>query len=808
MSEETIPSNYPKKLGKWTIKDRLASRKDKIVLLGEFEQDKAAIKILKNADLLDDRERKPFDQEVTSLLELNHPSIPKIVDLDLSNAIEPWIAIEYISGKTLQEHVEEKGKLKLEDWFKSISDISDALNYIHSRGIIHRDISPSNIILGTDNSKLVDFGLSYVTKSENYSEAAMDAVGTPISASPESLTFIKDTKMDMFSLGSTYVYAGCGASPFDVEDKVVGKWVEKVLRAKPNLTGLSESQVSLLTPLLYKNLQDRVSSAEFLEVLQETKLIKGKIRTNSKKLDSLLEQSEKKLVLGEIEFDLNDKPKKRIFKRIMVLLSLLMAPLITYSYLETEFDYLFPVLMIIFGLAPFIGAYIGFRAYSKGLGISLWGRKKKFKSLLVALGIALSPYLGTFVFLASAMQQISVQNLISDFSSPSALQASIKNESSNNVIQSNNETSTENVQQDLAGNSKSTSASCEESYLNDYRDIEEQCIDPANAGDVRSIYYMGMYEKSRNNLQAAENWLLKSAKKDDVISMEALVQIYIDTNQSQKYAIWVKRCADFPMKIRQVARCKLLYGFDQQKNGKLENTGILYLKDAYEYGNAKAATTLGIHYNNQQDYDNAIFWYERAAQLDEKNAANYLISLGKKLGKFDLVTKWLKIYADKGDPAFASMYAAELALQENYSTAKKYALIGANSGEELGMGLLGVILWKVDNDLVKAKFWLNKAAKANDVNAINTLGDIARLEDKDLSTALEWYMKSEKLGDLKGSYYAGIIHAYEFDDAQSSCESLRNLLKKADSLRLRKEYETSMDEWVSKANESLPLVCT
>ena len=109
-------SNFPRKLGKWEIKKRLASRVDKIVLLGEHNEKFVAIKILKNADFLEEHERRRFDQEVMNLKQLNHPNIPRLIDLDLVDAIQPWIATEFVSGLTIQEQVTKNSLLKLDEW--------------------------------------------------------------------------------------------------------------------------------------------------------------------------------------------------------------------------------------------------------------------------------------------------------------------------------------------------------------------------------------------------------------------------------------------------------------------------------------------------------------------------------------------------------------------------------------------------------------------------------------------------------------------------------------------------------------------
>jgi len=131
---DDVSLNFPSKLGKWEIKKRLASREDKIVLLGEHNGEFAAIKILKNADLLEDHERRRFDQEIINLRKFDHPSIPKIVDLDIVDAMRPWIATEFISGPTIQERVSKKGPLKLDEWLKALKEITSALAYVHAMG--------------------------------------------------------------------------------------------------------------------------------------------------------------------------------------------------------------------------------------------------------------------------------------------------------------------------------------------------------------------------------------------------------------------------------------------------------------------------------------------------------------------------------------------------------------------------------------------------------------------------------------------------------------------------------------------------
>jgi serine/threonine protein kinase len=403
-------SKLPGKLGKWSIKKRLASRLDTIVLLGESEGELAAIKILKNADLLDDRDRMRFDQEVLNLKKLNHPSIPKIIDLDLVDAMQPWIATEYVSGSTIQERVSSGRYLKIEEWTRALKEITDALAYIHSLGIYHRDISPSNIILNDKGAKLIDFGLSYLEDSPTLTRTGLNVQGTPGTVSPESLTFKKNPKMDMFSLGSTFVFAGTGQFPFESDDDSVGNWMQSILYGPPNFHDLGKKQVQLLLPLLYKNSEERISSQAYREVLSEVSVQGSEISVSSSLFDSFLDKWERKSV-GD-GYQTSGRKFKRFSIRLLLfgttgILFLLML-LSRYTRLSA-IDY---VLLFFLGVFPLFGIAMGFWTFFKGLGEKKWGRRKIWRSLSLSTAVFAAPYLATIVFFLGSMTPSSLENVL------------------------------------------------------------------------------------------------------------------------------------------------------------------------------------------------------------------------------------------------------------------------------------------------------------------------------------------------------------------------------------------------------------
>jgi len=322
---DDVSLNFPSKLGKWEIKKRLASREDKIVLLGEHNGEFAAIKILKNADLLEDHERRRFDQEIINLRKFDHPSIPKIVDLDIVDAMRPWIATEFISGPTIQERVSKKGPLKLDEWLKALKEITSALAYVHAMGVYHRDISPSNIILNESGAKLIDFGMSYLENTQTHTKSAINVQGTPATLSPESLASKKDPKMDMFSLGSTFLFAATGKFPFGTEEQDLN-WMHRLANEAPNFHGISRQMETLLTPLFYKNPRERVSSSIFYEILDQSDLTDTNLIARNNALKQYSKDSKSKLTANSLSYSSRSRAR-----------SFTILPLISFALLSIVF---------------------------------------------------------------------------------------------------------------------------------------------------------------------------------------------------------------------------------------------------------------------------------------------------------------------------------------------------------------------------------------------------------------------------------------------------------------------------------------
>lgn len=263
----------PKSFGHWVNLYRLDSRKDKLIYLAKSNDQLAAVKVIKNADLMTTDEWEKFAFEIKSLKQMVHPNIPKYLDSDLSNSYLPWLASEFIDGDNLLEIVSSDGPLDIAMWMHALEGVLEALAYVHSLGIVHRDVSPSNVILSASNAFLIDFGISRRSDS-TVSTASIGQAGTPATESPEHLKNSPDPKMDIFSLASTFTYAGTGHFPFPTEPP--SEWINSILHGPPDLSGLSELQMKLLIPMFYKKATDRISATDALAFLSS-----ASSRTNS-----------------------------------------------------------------------------------------------------------------------------------------------------------------------------------------------------------------------------------------------------------------------------------------------------------------------------------------------------------------------------------------------------------------------------------------------------------------------------------------------------------------------------------------------
>ena len=178
-----------------------------------------AIKILKS-DLAQNEEfRRRFNAESQAVAQLSHPNIVSVYDVSRGGDME-YIVMELIDGITLKQYMEKRGQLNWRESLHFITQIMRGLSHAHSRGIIHRDIKPQNIMVLRDGSvKVADFGIACLADSAQ--TLTQEALGSVHYISPEQARGDRpDARSDIYSSGVVLYEMLTGRMPFEGESAV------------------------------------------------------------------------------------------------------------------------------------------------------------------------------------------------------------------------------------------------------------------------------------------------------------------------------------------------------------------------------------------------------------------------------------------------------------------------------------------------------------------------------------------------------------------------------------------------------------
>ena len=268
----------PERVGKYRVDHMIGRGAIGIVYKGYDEQiDRPlAIKTLRPEILADVNDSegflKRFTAEAKSAGRCLHPNIVTVFDL-VEHERRPYIVMEYVDAGTLENVIQAGPLIPIRQVGEIMAQILLALDHAHSKGIIHRDVKPANILCPSAASiKVADFGVARLDSLDLTKPGGLGAVGTPNYMAPERfLGRPADVRSDLFSAGVVLFQLLTGAKPFIAADlpelmhKLLNELPPSVAALRPELW----SEIDAVTrKALARNPEDRFQTAErFMEAL-------------------------------------------------------------------------------------------------------------------------------------------------------------------------------------------------------------------------------------------------------------------------------------------------------------------------------------------------------------------------------------------------------------------------------------------------------------------------------------------------------------------------------------------------------------
>ncbi|MEV4168189.1 protein kinase [Nonomuraea sp. NPDC049709] len=249
---EPLREGDPAAVGPYRLVGRLGAGGHGVVYLGQARNGTpVAVKVLREGLAVGDRLAK----EISAARKVEPFCLAQV--LDASTSGRPYIVAEYVDGPSLQQ-AGRRGGAELQ---RLAVATATALDAIHQAGVVHGDFTPSNVLLGPDGARVVDFGIAAALSSGM--KATSNIVGTPAYMAPEQLAGKPvGAAADVFAWASVLVYASTGVPPFG--DDALPAVINRILHEEPRLGELGRPLRDIVPACLAKDPAARPSMRDVL----------------------------------------------------------------------------------------------------------------------------------------------------------------------------------------------------------------------------------------------------------------------------------------------------------------------------------------------------------------------------------------------------------------------------------------------------------------------------------------------------------------------------------------------------------------
>lgn len=258
----------PVSLGPFRLLGRLGSGGMGTAFLAQGPSGWVVVKEAHAGTAGDPSARARFRREVDAMQRAQGPWMAKLIDSDLDAEI-PWVAMEFVPGKTLAQAVDERGPLGGQQLQRMASELAEGLKQIHSAGVLHRDLKPSNIMLSPSGVRLIDLGVAEVEEGTQLTRTG-SVVGTTGWMAPEQVRGDSTgPATDVHAWGLCVLFAATGTAPFGHESSATAMY--KVLEQEPIVPeSIDEPLRGLVVQALAKDPRNRPTIDEIQGSLTQT----------------------------------------------------------------------------------------------------------------------------------------------------------------------------------------------------------------------------------------------------------------------------------------------------------------------------------------------------------------------------------------------------------------------------------------------------------------------------------------------------------------------------------------------------------